>query len=135
MIANTVLTLFALVGNTIYVNYIPKTHVAEICVNVTKASVKTEYCEIMKIININGTVMWYYQLDDEFRSSTSYFKIKYTYPNKTIISSKWIVLTKQDETHCNNFINLFVTISCFMLIALMYTHILFFLWKINTFLC
>lgn len=134
MIANTVLTLSALVGNIVYVNYVPKSHAAEICVNSTLSNVKTEYCEIMKIAYLNGSTMWAHQLDDVIMHSTSYFKINYSYTNKTVISSKWRVLTQQNELHCNNFINLLITISCFTVIVSMYLYILYFLWKINAFL-
>lgn len=136
MIANAVLVLSAIIGNIIYVNYVPKTYIAEICLNTNKSD-NFEYCETMKIANVNGSTMWYHQLHNKYTSSIHYFKIKYIYPNKTIINSEWRVLTQQNQFHCDNLSYshyLYVTLLCFALIYVMYFSILLFLWKIYKFL-
>ena len=132
MFANTVLVLSALVGNTIYVNYVPKTHSAEICINKNNADIKHKYCKIMEITNINGTTMWYKRIDDDYLMSSSYFMINYMYPNKTTINSKWNILTQKNMFEYSSI--LYLTISCFAFIFVMYLSIAYFLWKINTFL-
>jgi hypothetical protein len=134
MIVNTVLVLSAIVGNMIYVNYIPKTQSAEICLTTHKLDNNFECCEKMKIANINGSTMWYYQLDNKYISTTSYFMIKYEYSNRSIINSKLSILTQKNQSHCDFFNNFYTILVCFAFIYIMYTSIIYFLWKIYRFL-
>lgn len=131
MIVSTVLVLTALVGNTIYVNYIPKTYSSQICFTNNISDIQP-YCELMKIILINGTTMWYTKVDDKYLNSQSYFIVKYQYPNKTTINSEWKVLTQKDNLGITS--NLYIIICFFVLICTMFLLISYFFWKIKSFL-
>lgn len=129
MIVTKVLALSTLVGNILYVNYVPKTYSAEICLSTNEFIIQPENCQLMNITKINGSTMWFHKIHN---STKNYFMIKYKYPNQTVISSDWHILTQQQPQQpicdCENYEILFLD-SLIILLLLFMTFLLLKIYK------
>lgn len=89
--------LYWLTSSIIYIHYQPKVSETRICFNTNNnTNVTKDFCKEMTITRINGDVpVFQYPLNCSTAAAApagniSYFKIIYTYSNKTSFNSSWV---------------------------------------------
>lgn len=132
MYLKSVILLYSIVGNILYVYNPPGVSISYVCFSKNKTEIFPQCYQPMAATKINkDTPAFMYTINNSTNFS-NYFKILYMYPNNTLFNTSWIEMNKSEISnhYSSNAWFVILGITIFLLIVTLITLFLLFRSKI-----
>lgn len=125
MSSSLLITLFSLVGNTIYVNHIRNSIRAEICIS--KIQNDTDCYKPMRMVSISpNKFMYAYNVTMDDISGNNYLKINYVFDKQPAKFSNWIQFAHELGCNCTTLYIFVALLGLLSVITIFITFVIYY---------